>query len=233
MPRMQLMAGDAILDNPTASVLRWTNPSAGRVYGNTYVWLLHGRPAAAGCMYRYFEPFRSFPGELVALAAPRLVARCDDQVVLRPKGVWKWHSVPAAAAPAATAPPRLIQMAALARQFRVEMLDRRNLRTGENQELRLLTRPLYRYDAAKTKTLDGALYAFVVGTDPELLLLLECDTAAARPEWRFGVGRMNRDALQILHKGKKVLEMPYQEGDGPDEAYRTWDLGLDGRKRKR
>jgi hypothetical protein len=70
----------------------------------------------------------------------------------------------------------------------------------------------------------------VVGTDPELLLLLECDTAADKPEWRFGVGRMNRDALQVRHKGKKVLELPYQEGDGPDEAYRTWDLGLDGRK---
>ena len=49
-------------------VLRWTNPSAGRVYGDTYVWLQQGRPAAAGSMYRYFEPFQSFNGELAALA---------------------------------------------------------------------------------------------------------------------------------------------------------------------
>jgi hypothetical protein len=233
LPRLQLTAGDAVLDNPTASVLRWTNPSAGRVYGNTYVWLLRGRPAAAGSMYRYFEPFRSFPGELVALTGPRLVARCDNKVVWRPKDEWKWHSLPGSAAPAATAAQRLVQMGALAKEFTVEMLDRRNDPKGENQSLRLLPRPLYRYDAEKTKTLDGSLYAFVVGTDPELLLLLECDTAAAKPEWRFGVGRMNRDAQQILHKGKKVLELPYQKGDDLVEAYRTFDLGLKRAEPKR
>src|SRR5262245_43985554 len=35
LPRWQLAAGETALDNPKEPVLRWTNPAAGRVYGNT------------------------------------------------------------------------------------------------------------------------------------------------------------------------------------------------------
>jgi hypothetical protein len=56
LPRWHLTADGTALDTPKESVLRWTNPSAGRVYGNTYVWLQKGRPAAVGCLYRYFDP---------------------------------------------------------------------------------------------------------------------------------------------------------------------------------
>jgi hypothetical protein len=231
LPHWQVTAGSAVLDPPTAPVLRWTNPSAGRVYGNTYLWLHRGRPAAVGSMYRYFEPFQSFNGELAALAAPALVTRRDDQVIWRPKEEWKWHALPGAAAPAATAPRRLIQMRALTGEFAVQLLDTRNVPRGEDQTPRLLPQPLHRYDTGRTKTLDGALFAFVVGTDPEVLLLLECDTAAARPEWRFGIGRMNRDALRVKRKGETVWEAPALRDDSLEQAYRFFDLGLGERKR--
>jgi hypothetical protein len=231
LPRWQLTADGVVLDTPKAPVLRWTSPSAGRVYGNTYVWLLDGRPAVVGSMYRYFTPYQSFNGELAALAGPRLVAQRNDTVVWRPKDEWKWHALPGSPAPAATAPQRLVQMRELAREFAVQVLDTRNEPKGEDQSPRLLPRPLYRYVAKQAKALDGALYAFVLGTDPELLLLLECDTAAANPEWRFGIGRMNRDAIRVLRKGEKVWEASALQGDGFEEAYRFMDLGLERRKR--
>lgn len=233
LPRWQLTADDVLLDTPTAPVLRWTNPSAGRVYGNTYVWLLQGRPAAAGSAYRYFEPFQSFNGELVALTGTKLVAKRDDKVIWHPKEEWKWQPLPGAAAPAATAPQRLIQMRALAGEFAVEVLDTRNVPKGEDQTPRLLPKPLYRYDAEQTKPRDGALFAFVIGTDPELLLLLECDTAAAKPEWRFGVGRMNRDAIRVKRKGEKVWETAALRDDSLEHAYRFFDIGLGRGERKR
>src|SRR5690242_10504852 len=59
LPRWQLSADGTVLDPPTAPELRWTNPFAGRIYGNTYVWLLQGRPVAVGSMYMYFKPFQS------------------------------------------------------------------------------------------------------------------------------------------------------------------------------
>jgi hypothetical protein len=226
LPRWRLTADGTALDTPRESVLRWTNPFAGRVYGNTYVWLREGRPAAVVCLYRYFDPYRSFNGELAALTGTKLVAKRGDTVVWQPRDEWKWHPVPGAAAPAATAPQRLVQMQTLAREFTVEVLDTRNLLKGENQTPRLLPRPLLRYDAEQTRALDGALYAFVLGTDPELLLLLECDVAAEKPEWRFGVGRMNRYLIRLKRKGETAWEAAAIKDNGPQDAYLFLDLGL-------
>jgi hypothetical protein len=226
LPHWRLTADGTALDTPNESILRWTNPFAGRIYGNTYVWLQEGRPVAAGCLFRYFHPYRSFNGELAALTGTRLIAMRDDKVVWQPKDEWKWHPLPGAVAPAATAAQRLVQMRALAREFAVEILDTRNVAKGEEQTPRLLPKPLYRYDAERTKTLDGGLYAFVVGTDPELLLLLECDTTAANPEWRFGVGRMNRYLIRLKRKGETVWKVAAIKHNSHDDAYRFLDLGL-------
>jgi hypothetical protein len=131
-------------------------------------------------------------------------------------------------------------MRALAGEFTVEILDTRNVAKGEEQTPRLLPKPLYRYEAEQTKSLDGGLYAFVVGTDPELLLLLECDTAApkesaatppagtpaAKPEWRFGVGRMNRYLIRLKRKGETVWEVAELKDTSPEDAYRFIDIGL-------
>jgi hypothetical protein len=224
LARWKLTAGDTVLDTPKEPVLRWTNPAAGRVYGNTYVWLQNGRPAAVGCLFRNFHPYDTFNGELAALAGSKLVATRDEKVVWRPKDEWKWNPVPGAAAPAATAGQRLVQMKALAGEFAVELLDTRNVRRGEDQTPRLLPRPLYRFDAEKAGTLDGALFAFVLGTDPELLVLVECDTAAEKPAWRFGVGRMNRDTIRLKRKGEAVWEAASFREHKPEDPYYFFGL---------
>jgi hypothetical protein len=224
LPRWKLTADGVPLDPLQESVLRWTNPGAGRVYGNTYVWLQDGRPVAVGCLFRNFTPYNSFNGELVALAGTKLLVKRDDKVLWQPKHEWKWHPLAGADAPAATAAQRLVQMRALAGEFVVELLDTRNVPRGEDQTPRLLPRPLYRYDAKQTKTLDGALYAFVIGTDPELMLLLECDTAAAKPEWRFGVGRMNRDTIRLKRKGETVWEAASTREHSREDPYYFFDV---------
>ena len=224
LPRWKLTADGVALDNPKEPVLRWTNPAAGRVYGNTYVWLQNGRPAAAGCLFRNFHPYDSFNGELVALSGTKLVATRDDKVMWHPRDEWKWHPLPGAAAPAATPTQRLVQLKGLAGEFAVELLDTRNVPRGEDQTPRLLPRPLYRYDAGQARALDGALFAFVLGTDPELLLLIETDTAAAKPEWRFGVGRMNRDTIRLKRKGETVWEAASFREHKPEDPYYFFGL---------
>jgi hypothetical protein len=230
LPRWKLTADGVALDNPKEPVLRWTNPAAGRVYGNTYVWLQNGRPAAVGCLFRNFVPWNTFNGELTALAGAKLVTTREDKVIWRPKDEWKWHPLPGAAAPAATPAQRLVQMRALAGEFAVEVLDTRNNAKGDEQTPRLLAKPLYRYDAGRAGALDGALYAFVLGTDPELMLLLECDTAAAKPAWRFGVGRMNRDAIRLKRKGATVWEAASFREHRPEDPYYFFGLPRRGAK---
>jgi hypothetical protein len=226
MPRWTLTADGVALDAPKESVLRWTNPLAGRVYGNTYVWLQNGRPAAVSCLFRNFEPWRTFNAEFAALGATRLVASREGKVMWRPKDAWEWKAVPGAAAPAATAAGRTVQMRALIGEFAVEVLDTRNEPRGENQTPRLLPNPLYRYNAEQAKSLDGGLYAFVLGTDPELMLLIECDTAAPKPQWRFGVTRMNRDTVRLKHRGETVWEAAWTRDHGPEDPYLFLGLGL-------
>jgi hypothetical protein len=224
LPSWKLTADGVPLDPPTAPILRWTNPAAGRVYGNTYVWLQNGRPVAVGCLFRNFHPYNTFNGELAALAGTKLVAKRDDKLMWQPRDEWKWHPLPGAEAPAETVAQRRVQLRALAGEFVVELLDTRNLPRGEDQTPRLLPRPVYRYDAKQTKGLDGALYAFVIGTDPELLLLLECDTAAAKPEWRFGVGRMNRDTIRLNRKGERLWEAASTRKHSPEDPYYFFGL---------
>lgn len=226
LPRWKFTADGVALDNPKEPVLRWTNPSAGRVYGNTYLWLQNGRPVVVGCLFRNVVPWNTFNGELSALAGTKLVARRDDKVMWEPKGEWKWIAVPSASAPAETAAQRLIQMKALAAEFVVELLDTRNVVRGEDQTPRLLPKPLYRYDATQTKTLDGALFAFVIGTDPELVVLIETDTAEKKPQWRFGVGRMNRDTVRLKHKGTTVWEVESFREHKPEDPYLFFGLPL-------
>jgi hypothetical protein len=231
LPRWKLTSGETALDNPKEPVLRWTNPAVGRVHGNTYVWLQNGRPVAVGCLFRNFVPWNTFNGEMAALAGTNLVARRDNKVIWRPRDEWKWHPVPGA--PAAAAAQRLVQMRALAGEFTVEVLDTRNNPKGDEQTPRLLPRPLYRYDAGQTKKLDGGLFAFVLGTDPELMVLIECDTAAAKPEWRFGVARMNRDAVRLKHKGATVWEVASLREHKPEDPYFFFGLGLPRSEPKR
>jgi len=219
LPRWKLTTDGVALDNPKEPVLRWTNPFAGRVNGNTYVWLQQGRPVAVGCLFRNFQPWDTFNGELAALAGTKLVMKRDDKVIWQPNDDWKWQPVPGAPAPAATAAQRLIQMRALAGEFVVEVLDTRNNPKGDDQTPRLLPKPLYRYDAEQAKKLDGGLFAFVLGTDPELMLLIECDTAAEKPEWRFGVTRMNRDTVRLKHKGEKVWQAEFFREHKPEDPY--------------
>jgi hypothetical protein len=232
LPRWKVTAGDTVLDNPKEPVLRWTNPAAGRVYGSTYVWLQDGRPVAVVCLFRNFQPWNTFNGELTALAGTKLVAKRDGSVMWQPTDDWKWRPVSGAPVPAASAGQRLVQMKALAGEFVVEVLDTRNNAKGDEQTPRLLPKPLYRYDAEQTKNLDGGLFAFVLGTDPELMVLIECDTAGEKPEWRFGVGRMNRDAMRLKRKGETVWEAASFREHKPEDAYYFFGIRLPKREPK-
>ena len=72
------------------------------------------------------------------------------------------------------------------------------------EQLRLLTTPIYRYSATAHGILDGALFAFVQGTNPEVLMLVEADaTAPAATGWRYGFARMSCFFLRV-HEGSEL-----------------------------
>jgi hypothetical protein len=95
---------------------------------------------------------------------------------------------------------RLIQMRSLARRFEARLLKEE----VNPAAIRVLPKPLYRYDDVKTGLIDGAVFAFVEATDPEALLLLEANSGDAGGSWRYTLARMTSTPAAISLDGQEV-----------------------------
>src|SRR4051812_8729485 len=49
-------------------VLQWSNPSAGQVYGNVFLWTSGGRPVVVGSLFKWFSPHTHMSHEFQSLA---------------------------------------------------------------------------------------------------------------------------------------------------------------------
>ena len=189
-----------------APLLRWSNPTAGSVHGEVFLWAIDSRPVAIASIYRWYHPFKDSTVELVSITEHGIEASDGRKTLWDTKasGV-RLSDLAGAPPPADTAGGRLIQMRSLSRRFNAELIDTRG---GEQvgRELRLLNQPAHRYASPRQKVLDGALFAFVEGTDPEAWILLEATESDAGPKWRFALARMNRDALQIKDGDQVVVK---------------------------
>jgi hypothetical protein len=69
---------------------------------------------------------------------------------------------------------------------------------SDREELRLLPTPVYRYklDASDPDLQDGAVFAFVQGTDPEVLMLLELVPSDEGPQWQYAFARATAGGLE-------------------------------------
>jgi hypothetical protein len=113
--------------------------------------------------------------------------------------------IPGAPAPADSAAVRLRQMRALAQEF----TGRQTTRAGVDHDMRLLVQPIYRYENTQGDLIDGGLFVFVQGTDPEVFLLIEArQPRGGAPEWRFGATRMHAIYLRLNRGGREVWSAP-------------------------
>jgi hypothetical protein len=219
----------ALLLNP-APVLRWSNPTVGKVYGEVYLWTDNGRPVVVASLYRWFQPNWGRTLEVTLLDAEHLIGRMDDVRFWVPSttGV-TFKSLKGVDPPAKAEAARLIQMRRLAGEFSANLVDRRGAgTTGVTRQLRLLTKPVFRYPAPNDNSSysDGALFAFVEGTDPEALLLLEATKSDSEARWQYGLARMNSDELQVTFRGEIVWTAPglKQSVGRPREPYAAFSL---------
>ncbi len=195
-------------------ILRWSNPTAGSVFGDVYVLTENGRPAVVAGAYRWFSNDWGDAMEVCSLSAGPVFARQGDVTFWKSdKPGVRFQPVKNADAPAKSAPARLSQMRRIANDFVTQLTDTRGDTAGVKRQLRMLSQPVYRYPAANEKSdyLDGALFAFVEGTDPEVLLLIEASSNQSPDDsrWQFALARINRDALQVTYRDEAVWSAPY------------------------
>jgi hypothetical protein len=197
-------------------VFEWSNPVRNEVQqGVVFLWLRDGRPAALGSIFS--QPATKFPGrrimhEFHALDTEKLlVSRPDALNEWKPQAGLARTVLPDAAAPAATAGARLVQMRRLAQEFTGHEVDRE----GKRWDLRLLPAPLYRYPAAKAGAVDGAIFTLVsnAGTDPEVLLLIEARKIDGKLRWEYACGRFSDRNLYVQRKEKEIWSSVRSETD--------------------
>ena len=104
------------------------------------------------------------------------------------------------AAPADTPQRRLRQMRDLGAGFTADKTSRQNV----TRTLRLLSQPTFRYESQDPEVVDGALFALVEATDPEIFLCLEARLLEGKPTWHYGLVRMNSLPMAVSYKGKQV-----------------------------
>ncbi len=199
-------AGDQTLKLRADPVLKWTDPENGEVYGNVFVWTDAGRPAVIASIYKWYRPHTHSTHEFQSLSTKSILAQRDGQKEWRciQSGV-DWKPVPGAASVGQTAVQRLARMRMTARKFSLKMTNR----DQSVDQLRILARPLYRYEIADTdspasEVLDGALFAYARGTDPEVLLLLEVRQESGQPRLYYALARSNFVPMSATFEGKEV-----------------------------
>jgi hypothetical protein len=111
---------------------------------------------------------------------------------------------------------RLSAMRNIARRFSASVTDT----TSGRQELRMLTQPLHRYQDPGTGLVDGAIFAFAKGTNPEVLLVLEAQSQDGRAQWHFGLARMSERECFAQYSHRDIWAVARRPSpQTADEAY--------------
>jgi hypothetical protein len=190
------------LELKTEPVLRWSNPSVGSIHGLVFIWTNRGRPAAIASIFKWFEPLNSMAFEVHSLSEGSLLGNLGQRPVWNSSGPGvEFKPIEGGPRAAETVSARLTQMRNMSKDFTVEKTDRDN---DSQQRMRLLTQPILRYQSAAEQVVDGAIFAFVQGTDPEVFLLLEAREREGGTAWYYALARMNSVAFQANYKDQEV-----------------------------
>jgi tetratricopeptide (TPR) repeat protein len=184
---------------------RYTQPE--KQEGSLWACGRTGRPVALVGMEFYQGLYGGVWG------AYEFVSLSSGPVTAAGEGDWKWSPkkpgaefkrLPDGPAPAEDVAGRLGHMKELLRRFTA---SRKPL---PGKELVLLEAPVHRYADAERGLLDGAVFVFANGTDPEVILLLELQRAdkASPPQWQYALARMSAAELWVNLDGTEVWRRP-------------------------
>jgi hypothetical protein len=197
--------------------LRFSNTVGDSRDGAVFLWNDDaGRPAVA--LQMMVIRSGGWYQELSSLSTSPLVAKSPSLSPWTPsRGGVEMKPIPGAPRPAATAESRLAQMRALAREFAAED----DFRGQSWQRLRLLSKPFARYGRPDSDVLDGALFCYVLTTDPEVYLMLEARKAPGQgsPSWHYAFAPSTVYAVRGLWHEQKVWEAGVRFGSGPADTF--------------
>lgn len=207
-----------VLESHPEPLFRLIDATRDHPDGTLWAWPRKGRPAAMltlsllGGSQRWLFEFVSFTSDPVG--AKFGVSR--EWACRRPG--WDPRSFTEGPHPGNSPRERLRQMRALARRFRAFG----TLPPETREEQRLLPQPVLRYSDADAGQLDGAIFLFCHGTNPEVLLVIEAHQESGQEAvWQYALARNTIAELAVDLDGKQVWTRPLISfGDArPDNPY--------------
>ena len=206
-------AAEAMTPQP---VMRWRNVTRGtqESEGVFVLWVNKGRPEACASIYPWEG---NLTHDFASLSRRETGGRDQGRVIWSPASAGvEFNDIPGAAAPADTPAGRLRQMKILTERFKVTMTGWKPDKS-DREELRLLPKPLYRDEVSPDSSadpgwIDGGVFAFVQGTDPEALLLLEAVRQTGRPRWQYAFARATASGLEARLDKTIVWTVEFLEG---------------------
>jgi hypothetical protein len=194
----------------------WTNPIRGDTqHGTVHLWTNAGRPSVIGSVWSALDAKdrsrRNICYEFHSLSQAPVSARLADKTWWSPQepGV-DWLPLADVPQPGPSRAVRLRKMRDLAHELRGQIVGRDG---GPDTELRLLPQPLYRYPEETAGVIDGAVFAFTMATDPELIVVVELrrDETSGKPSWMLAPARFTGDSLRLSRGERTLWESPQWE----------------------
>lgn len=198
----------------TDPVLRYGDPTRANKDGSMWVWGPKGRPRTV------LELYRNLAGDWVYvfnwLSGSELTAARDGDVWWTPTAPTVVFEGLEGSRPADSESLRTTQMRAIARRIDAhEFWDPNNSR----YELRLLSTPVHRYDDPDGGIIDGAVFVFANGTNPEVVLLLEAYEEEGQRQWQYGLARLGHAEMHVELDDVEVWTVPRVDPTRRDEPY--------------
>jgi hypothetical protein len=162
--------------------------------------------------------------DLLSLSETRFASKSNDLAWSPAKSAVTFMTIAEAPSPADSKAKRLMQMKRLAGRFSAVQKVSEVGTENEQLILRLLPQNIDRYvptneeSATRPTNSDGALFLFVAGRMPGIMLFLETDGA----KWQFGVGRLSAPSTLVVSlDDKAVWSVPRDAGGSSDPYFAT------------
>jgi hypothetical protein len=196
-------------------ILRYSDPGGITTDASIWAWASKGRPEILAGIF-FLNQEASDPKwscELLSLTDQAVTVR--SQVGWNwtpPKADLKWLSI--AGAPGDSERQRLRQMKEIAERYEVTTSE-----GTQKMQLRLMIQPLYRYADGERGLVDGAIFSYAAGTNPETLLILECRKTFDASDWHAAFVRFGANICQARQDDEVVWECPAVKSWSPKEPY--------------
>jgi hypothetical protein len=203
-----------LLEEP---VLRYSDSTRKNPEASLWIKGASGRPCAIVALEYYDDgPMgRAWLLEIASLSTGRIAAERGPSFTWTAKAPGaKFAPLEGAPQPADKATARLVQM----KQLRGRFAAHENSVIGGRFELRPLASPLYRY-AADDGLVDGAIFSFANGTNPEVLLVLEAQRAAGVAAWHYALAQMAGAEVFVHLDDKEIWKRPNADPPAVRDSY--------------